>query len=229
MQKRWRFLNVQKDTWEEEHMQAITVSIGQTGINYFMKELVIDDLVFALARARPGDRRFSVPPFGSGPSNYTDIIITLTNGSLVNFQPAFQSLVQQPDGQLLLTLAATSFFANYQWEEAYNVTTTVSGHDSTSSSSNHEDRAFSSCSSRPRWPSSRAMSRCSLESSSNPEQRWSLFRDSPDGGDGDRLRIVALPVASVMLSPSPSVPRCLSGEYERASSAERASRERRRL
>ncbi|MDQ5824923.1 MAG: hypothetical protein M3441_12065 [Chloroflexota bacterium] len=105
-------------------MQAITVAIGPTGIDYFARQLLVGDLLKALDSLKPPDRLMGVPSFpvhGHGWSaDYSNITINLSNGSLSNFSPVFQSIAQQAGGKFLLNLLSSNFTTNYSWYETYH-------------------------------------------------------------------------------------------------------------
>ncbi|MDQ5824924.1 MAG: hypothetical protein M3441_12070 [Chloroflexota bacterium] len=105
-------------------MQAITVAIAPAGIDYFARQLLVGDLLKALDSLKPPDRSMSVPnfsAFGFGWSaSYSNIKINLSNGSLSNFSPVFQSIAQQAGGKFLLNLLSSNFTTNYSWYETYH-------------------------------------------------------------------------------------------------------------
>ncbi|HEX8734774.1 MAG TPA: hypothetical protein VF721_05580, partial [Pyrinomonadaceae bacterium] len=80
-------------------MQAITIAIGKTGVDFFARELVIKELVKILSGLTPPDRTISVPEFFyDSVIEATNIIINLTQGKLLDFSPQFQSISQQSNG-----------------------------------------------------------------------------------------------------------------------------------
>jgi hypothetical protein len=105
-------------------MQALTVAIGQTGIQYFAQELVVEELVKSLGGLRPVDRQIGVPNFsnkGFGwKSSFSKIKINLSRGSISGFHPQYRSIAQQPEGKFQLDLAAADFKASYAWHESYH-------------------------------------------------------------------------------------------------------------
>jgi hypothetical protein len=105
-------------------MQALTLAIGQAGIQYFAQELVVEELVKSLSGLKPPDRQISVPDFSingvGGESDYSNVKINLTKGSTSGFQPRYQSITQRKDGQFQLSFSADHFTANYAWDETYH-------------------------------------------------------------------------------------------------------------
>ncbi len=76
-------------------MQAITLWIGNAGIVYFAQSLLANELVSALA---PPNRTLSVQDFShtvtGGSYNYSSISIDVSNDTLQNFKPVYQSVTQ---------------------------------------------------------------------------------------------------------------------------------------
>ncbi len=112
-------------------MQALTVAIGPAGINYFSKQLVAGELTNALTKLKPPDRQIPVNDFGIGPPTqlFSRISINLSNGSLSNISPTFQSVTQQAGGQFQAVIAASNFNENYAWHETYHEEDEYSGPD----------------------------------------------------------------------------------------------------
>jgi hypothetical protein len=102
-------------------MQAITIAIGKTGIQFFAQELVVKELVNILSGLTPPDRTFQVPDivYDSGSDKATNITIYLTQGKLLDFSPEFQSISQQGNGVFPMTMTAGNFSAQYNWEEKW--------------------------------------------------------------------------------------------------------------
>lgn len=110
-------------------MQAISIAIGKQGINFFTSQLIAGVAISKLDTLTPPDNLIEVPNFsgggvGSG-HDYSNVKIYLTNGSMSNFHPAFQQVVQTNDGtpagnSFTLSLVATNFTANYSWKETYH-------------------------------------------------------------------------------------------------------------
>jgi len=117
-------------------MQAMTLSIGQTGIDFFARTLVSNHLVSALAGMTPPNStpkvaNFSSMGFGYSAS-YSNIDIRLTNGRLNGFTPVYQGVAQLTSGtpsgsQFALTLNAGNFTADYTWTESYHAWTCYTG------------------------------------------------------------------------------------------------------
>lgn len=110
-------------------MQAMTLSIGQVGIDFFARTLIANHLVSKLAGLRPPDNAPKVKNFSSFHGgigyNYSNINIRLTNGSLRDFSPTYKSVKQIPAGapsgsQFELVLDVKNFTANYTWTESYD-------------------------------------------------------------------------------------------------------------
>ena len=110
-------------------MQAMTLSIGQAGIDFFARTLVANELLQALQGLKPANSSLSVPNFetwGAGYNcSYSNIKIDLTDGSLSGFSPLYRGVQQlntgnPPGSQFSLDIAAGNFTANYVWAESYH-------------------------------------------------------------------------------------------------------------
>jgi hypothetical protein len=107
-------------------MQALTISIGQAGINFFCQNIVANQLAQTLqSMAIPNNQipvgNFAYIGFGVSDS-YSNINVSLTNGKLQNFVPSYQSVAQLNSGspagsQFQLSFNAGAFTANYNWNE----------------------------------------------------------------------------------------------------------------
>ncbi|HEY2578993.1 MAG TPA: hypothetical protein VGI74_22020 [Streptosporangiaceae bacterium] len=101
-------------------MQALTLAISPAGVAYFTQQYAVKDLSSALSKLSPPDRRPQVPDFWNGPFTlYSNIAISLSNGKLTGFNPAYQSVTQEPGGKFKVILLAGSFTAEYAWHEKY--------------------------------------------------------------------------------------------------------------
>jgi hypothetical protein len=107
-------------------VQALTVAVSPSGIQYFTQELVANAMVTALKGLVP-------PTTTINPANITlsvsssgavveaeNIVITLSNGSVTNFQPQFQSVTQGNNGLFTVVLVATNVTVNYSWNEQWD-------------------------------------------------------------------------------------------------------------
>ncbi|KJV06544.1 hypothetical protein [Methylocucumis oryzae] len=103
-------------------MQAITIAIGKTGINFFAQQLVAKELVNLLSQLRPPNKTINIGRIDILYSTADNIVINLTNGTLVNFTPAFESVTQNSGGNFPLVMQAVNFNAQYAWEETYSYT-----------------------------------------------------------------------------------------------------------
>ena len=107
-------------------MQALTVAIAPSGLQYLAQELIVGQFVSALTNLVPPNRSISVPDItlstsSSGAMTVAEhIVITLSGGSLSSFNPRFQSLTQGAGGQFTLTLVASGCRVNYTWNEQYD-------------------------------------------------------------------------------------------------------------
>lgn len=110
-------------------MQAMTLSIGKAGIEFFAQNLVANQLVAKLGTLVPPNSNPVIPDFhtwGFGwTADYSNIKIALTNGKLVNFTPVYTGVTQLGTGtpagsQFSLGLSATNFTAQYDWNESYH-------------------------------------------------------------------------------------------------------------
>lgn len=97
-------------------MQAITIAIGQSGIQFLAQQLISNHIVQLIALCKPPDQYLSVAAI---PNDTTTISITLTQGIFSSFNPAFQAVVQQSGGAFLLTIQAGAFGVSYNWAENF--------------------------------------------------------------------------------------------------------------
>jgi hypothetical protein len=100
-------------------MQAITVAIGKAGINFFAQELIAAELINSLSSLTPPGKNIPIGGFNIDYSSVANLVINLTNGTLLNFDPVFQSISQQDGGVFPLCIEANNFSAQYNWEETY--------------------------------------------------------------------------------------------------------------
>ncbi|MEM7052792.1 MAG: hypothetical protein AAF604_24215 [Acidobacteriota bacterium] len=104
-------------------LQGLTVALSESGIDAFAKDLVADQIAGQLAKLTPPNNSFPVKDFGvpdgDGSDNYEDIKITLSGGSLSGFDPVYQSISQGSDGAFSLTMKASDFKVEYNWNEKY--------------------------------------------------------------------------------------------------------------
>lgn len=107
-------------------MQALTLSIGQAGIDYFSQSFVSGHLVKLLENMPIANRDIPIGDFNSSgvgfSCSYSNINISLTQGSLQNYTPSYQSVTQVSGGtpsgsQFQLDFNAGTFSANYNWNE----------------------------------------------------------------------------------------------------------------
>ncbi len=80
-------------------MQAITIGIGKTGIQFFAQHYLLNTINHLMNQLQVPDRTISIPDFGwwSGPgdsSYYSKISIVLTHGALEDFSPVYQGITQ---------------------------------------------------------------------------------------------------------------------------------------
>jgi hypothetical protein len=110
-------------------MQAMTLSIGRAGTEFFAQTLVANQLVTMLGGLKPPNSSPPIPDFntfGFGFScSFSRIKINLTNGSLSGFSPSYKGVQQLNAGtpagsQFALDLSASNFSANYNWTESYH-------------------------------------------------------------------------------------------------------------
>src|SRR4029079_12051472 len=104
-------------------MQALTLAIGPAGIEYFAERLVAVDLVRRLEQLKPPDNNITIPNFstigGASSDRFSNIKISLGNGSLSGFAPQFGKISQLADGRFLMQMSARGFTANYDWKESF--------------------------------------------------------------------------------------------------------------
>lgn len=101
-------------------MQALTIAIGPSGIDYFARQILAGELTQALKNLKPPDRQIRPADFGIPQQRFSKILINLSNGHLSNFSPTFQGIEQQPQGKFQVAMAATSFGEDYSWAESYH-------------------------------------------------------------------------------------------------------------
>jgi hypothetical protein len=104
-------------------MQTVTVAIAPAGVQYIGQQLLLAAVQSQLSGLVPANNTlypagYSVAGYEGG-TTYSSIEIQLTQGQLTGFAPTFQSFVQQAGGVFVLTLAAASFSASFNWYETY--------------------------------------------------------------------------------------------------------------
>jgi hypothetical protein len=100
-------------------MQAITVALSPAGIEYFVKQVLVDKITSNLTNLTPTNQNFNVGTVNISTYDwYDDVVVNLTNGSLVGFKPTLSSITQQPGGSFLLSFTAKNFNAQYTWQES---------------------------------------------------------------------------------------------------------------
>ncbi|MHA6195110.1 hypothetical protein ACX3YG_12140 [Pseudomonas wadenswilerensis] len=107
-------------------MQALTLAIGQAGIDYFSQSFVSGHLVKLLTNMTIPDHQIQVGDFSDYGAGYTDsfydININLSNGTLHNYAPSYQSVTQLASGSpsgsdFQLEFNAGAFSVSYAWNE----------------------------------------------------------------------------------------------------------------
>lgn len=110
-------------------MQAITIAIGKTGIDFFVQQLLADHIIQLLGNMTPPDRtipfdfviKYNFNPAKTGYFEAQNIVVVLTQGKLINFTPVLESITQQAKGVFSLAIESTGgFSAQYQWNESYD-------------------------------------------------------------------------------------------------------------
>lgn len=105
-------------------MQAVTLAIGKAGIDFFAQHYLVSQLLELVKKLNPPDKTIPIQDFSinsaTSSDDYTRIRVALSKGSLSNFSPAFQKVVQGTNGVFSLTFVANRFQVNYQWRETYN-------------------------------------------------------------------------------------------------------------
>jgi hypothetical protein len=111
-------------------MQAITISIGKKGIEYFTDTIVANKSVVSLDTMVPPDRVIPVQSIYKTTSSttmgvvlitqksWTKIIIKLTQGKLGNFHANYKG-VDQLLKEFNITFEVTDFYVDYNWHESY--------------------------------------------------------------------------------------------------------------
>jgi hypothetical protein len=106
-------------------LQGITVAISPSGIQYFTNVLLVNEIVQAIQKVNPPNNTIDVGDImisssKGGASYANNIVVALSSGSMSSFTPTFQSLTQGDNGQFTLTLVASNFQANFNWNETYD-------------------------------------------------------------------------------------------------------------
>jgi hypothetical protein len=110
-------------------MQAIAISIGKNGINFFAQHYLVGTLLQLLGKLTPPDRAIPIPDFRWNDGTisyykYSQISVSLANGGLHNFSPKFDAIIQGVDSKstpiFTLTFEADNFSAQYAWTENYH-------------------------------------------------------------------------------------------------------------
>ena len=106
-------------------MQALTMSISPSGIEYLTQQIVAHQISTALSSLVPPPSTVPVPNFfitvGDAIYNYSNFNISLSSGSLSNFSAALQSVTQNANGQFTMVMVASNVTVNYSsWKETYD-------------------------------------------------------------------------------------------------------------
>jgi hypothetical protein len=114
-------------------LQGLTVAVSPIGIEYFVNVLLAGEISSALQKLTLPDRSISVPdlvkwdPPVDINEVYENIVVALSGGAVFSFNPTFQTLTQQANGNFLLIMVASNFKATYRWNEQYNDVEYISG------------------------------------------------------------------------------------------------------
>jgi hypothetical protein len=106
-------------------MQALTLAVSPSGIQYFAQQLLVSQMQKALSSLAPPTTTINPPNVDLGTTSLgstivaENIAITLSNGSLTNFNPQLDSITQGVNGQFTIVLVASGLTVNYQWNEQY--------------------------------------------------------------------------------------------------------------
>ena len=106
-------------------MQALTMAISPSGIEYLTQQIVAHQISTALSSLVPPSSTVPVPNFfitaGDAIYNYSNFNISLSSGSLSNFSAALQSVTQNANGQFTMVMVASNVTVNYSsWKETYD-------------------------------------------------------------------------------------------------------------
>jgi hypothetical protein len=107
-------------------MQALTVAISPSGLQYLVQQLIVGQLTSALSGLKPPDKSVPVSDIILSTSTSGSMLVAeniklnLSGGSLSNFKPTFQSMTQGPNGLFTIVLSASNVTVNYQWNEQYD-------------------------------------------------------------------------------------------------------------
>ena len=106
-------------------MQALTLAISPSGIEYLTQKIVAHQIGTALSGLVPSDTNVPISVFAIGVGDavytYSDFNISLSGGSLSTLSPAFQSVTQNENGQFTLVMGASNLTVKYSsWQETYN-------------------------------------------------------------------------------------------------------------
>ena len=107
-------------------LQGITLAVSPSGISYFANVLLASEITTALKGLTPPGNTIPVGTITLGSSRFGSTIaintaITLSQGTMVGFNPTFQSLSQGSSGRFTMLLLASNFSANYNWNEQYQM------------------------------------------------------------------------------------------------------------
>ncbi len=116
-------------------MQALTLAISPSGIEYLTQQIVAHQISAALSGLVPPSSTVAVPNFfitaGTAIDNYFNFNISLSAGSLSNFSTALQSVTQNENGKFTLVMVASNVTVNYSsWKETYDYDETNDGYTS---------------------------------------------------------------------------------------------------
>jgi hypothetical protein len=107
-------------------MQALTVAISPSGLQYLVQQLIVGQLTSALSGLKPPDKSVPISDIILSTSTSGSMLVAeniklnLSGGSLSNFKPTFQSMTQGPNGLFTIVLSASNVTVNYQWNEQYD-------------------------------------------------------------------------------------------------------------
>lgn len=107
-------------------MQALTIAISSSGLQYLAPKLIGGQLAKALSGLVPPGNSIPVPdillstsPDGTSSTVAEKISVSLGNGSISNLTPTVQSMTQGANGQFTFVLVATNLTVHYSWNERY--------------------------------------------------------------------------------------------------------------
>ncbi len=132
-------------------MQALSMAIGKAGIDFFAQQFIGDKAAGILSGLTPAGKTMPIKEFTKRSpyswNTYSKITITLSNGTMVDFHPQYQSIEQlnagtPPGSTFSLVINAAKFSASYDWNEKYKDWWCVQSGKHVSCNTTHNDKNY---------------------------------------------------------------------------------------